>query len=270
MHPSSEHPLRGVIVVRLAAALRSLGHSIEFVKIGGEPGFDRYLRKRNEVRQRADQFRADIIHVHFGYSGLAVPSVRLPVITSFYGDDLNGTVGKNGSITFKSRLGIVVGQWIAMRSARCVTVSEALRHRIWFSSVRAKTVAIRDAIDPTMFRPLDQNDARQRLGLSPSERLVIFPHDVTQDTKRLWLANQAVDYLRKSIPNVRLWVVNGRPPEEMPWYYAAADAMIVTSKREGGPSSVKEALACGVPVVSVPVGDTSLFGEVPFWMVRAY
>jgi glycosyltransferase involved in cell wall biosynthesis len=98
---------------------------------------------------------------------------------------------------------------------------------------------------------------------------VIFPHDVTQDTKRLWLANQAVDYLRKSIPNVRLWVVNGRPPEEMPWYYAAADAMIVTSKREGGPSSVKEALACGVPVVSVPVGDTSLFGEVPFWMVRA-
>jgi len=55
----------------------------------------------------------------------------------------------------------------------------------------------------------------------------------------------------------------------MPWYYAAADAMIVTSVREGGPSSVKEALACGIPVVSVAVGDTELFRETPSGMVCA-
>src|ERR1041385_1453139 len=49
----------------------------------------------------------------------------------------------------------------------------------------------------------------------------------------------------------------------MPWHYAASDAMIVTSQAEGGPSSVKEALACGIPVVSVAVGDTELFAEAP-------
>jgi glycosyltransferase involved in cell wall biosynthesis len=49
----------------------------------------------------------------------------------------------------------------------------------------------------------------------------------------------------------------------MVWYYAAADAMIITSVREGGPSSAKEALACGLPVVSVDVGDRDLFREAP-------
>ena len=53
----------------------------------------------------------------------------------------------------------------------------------------------------------------------------------------------------------------------MPWYYAAADAMIITSELEGGPSSAKEALACGLPVVSVRVGDVALYAEVPEMMI---
>jgi len=107
------------------------------------------------------------------------------------------------------------------------------------------------------------------LGLSPEELLVIFPHDLRQATKRHWLAERTVEVLMQSMPSARLWVVNGRPADEMPWYYAAADAMIVTSAREGGPSSVKEALACGIPVVSVAVGDTQLFADAPEWVVRA-
>jgi len=97
----------------------------------------------------------------------------------------------------------------------------------------------------------------------------LFPHDVSQPTKRVELAQAALEAVRTREPDARLWVVNGKPPAEMPWYYAAADVMIVTSALEGGPSSVKEALACGIPVVSVPVGDTVLFAEAPQAMVRA-
>jgi glycosyltransferase involved in cell wall biosynthesis len=42
---------------------------------------------------------------------------------------------------------------------------------------------------------------------------------------------------------------------EMPWYYSASDTMILCSDREGSPTSVKEALACDLPVVATDVGD---------------
>ena len=36
---------------------------------------------------------------------------------------------------------------------------------------------------------------------------------------------------------------------------SACDALLFTSMQEGSPNVVKEALACNLPIVSVPVGD---------------
>ena len=263
MHPTARFPRRGVVVLRLASALRERGHRVDVLELGDSGGPWRYLAARPAVAAAVRRLGADVVHVHFGYSGLALPCLKVPVVTSFNGDDLNGTWELSGGLTFKSRLGILVSQAVAIRSKACIVVSTALRDRLWTETLRRKTLVIRDAVDPRMFVPRAQREARERLGVSMDDRLVLFPHDASQVTKRLWLAEEAVEALRATVPTARLWVVNDKPPDEMPSYYAAADALIITSAQEGGPSSAKEALACGLPVVSVAAGDTDLLTEVP-------
>lgn len=262
MHPSVAFPLRGLVVPRLATALRKLVQRVEILELGvGSPG--RYISSRRRVAEAIRVIGPDVIHVHFGYSGLAVPRTSVPIVTTFNGDDLTGTPGVSGRITLKSRLGILASQYVAARSNHCIAVSQTLRERLWTKRVRSRTSVIRDAVDPELFRPLPREEARRRFGVPRDAVLVIFPHSSWEPRKRVWLAQEAVSVLKDSIPTAELWVVNGRPADEMPWYYAAADAMIVTSMFEGGPTATKEALACGIPVVSVAVGDTQLFSETP-------
>ena len=47
------------------------------------------------------------------------------------------------------------------------------------------------------------------------------------------------------------------PPEELAAWYAAADVLLLTSRREGRPNVVLEALASGRPVVATAAGGTS-------------
>jgi glycosyltransferase involved in cell wall biosynthesis len=263
MYPSPPHPRRGIVVVRLREALERLGHEVRVEPLIGAGRAFRYLLLRRQVASIIKEFKPDIVHVHFGYSGLAVPRSGRPLITSFNGDDLNGTTARWGGITLKSLIGIFVSQYVAWQSDMCTAVSETLKQQLWLASVRNRTAVIRDAVDTRLFHPLDKGAARRRLGLEPDAVLILFPHDANAPNKRLPLAQLAVEQLREWEPSSRLLVVNDCPPDNMAWYYAAADAMIITSVREGGPSSAKEALACGLSVVSVDVGDRDLFREAP-------
>ena len=256
MFPTPERPSFGIIVARTAKELERRGLDVHVVPIRGDVDRRDYWRARARVRDRARAFRPDVVHVHFGWSFLATDA-RIPRVVSFYGDDLNGTATRGGGTTVVSRAGVIVSQCAALRAERNIAVSDALRSKLWLDRARRRCTVIRDAVDESVFVPGDPRAARQRLMLEEGVVRVLFPHAVSQPTKRLDLAQAAVSRLNERGTNAVLWVVNGVPPADMPLYYRAADVMIVTSDREGGPSSVKEAMACGLPVVSVPVGDTA-------------
>lgn len=263
MHSTPEYPTRGIIIERLGKALQRLGIDVVWGKLGDGRAGARYLGAFPLTRRFIRSVRPDLIHVHFGYSGIGLPPTRIPIVTSFYGDDLNGTWNPTGGLTLKSRLGILVSQYVAWRSARCVVVSDGMVARLWGRSTRARVSVIRDAVDASVFHPLPRSEARARLGLGEKRILVMFPHDRRNPNKRIELALAGVEHLKARIPNAELWTVNEVPAAEMPLYYAAADVMVVTSAIEGGPSSAKEALACGIPVVTVPVGDMQLPIDAP-------
>ena len=50
-------------------------------------------------------------------------------------------------------------------------------------------------------------------------------------------------------------VMIGVTREEVPYWINASNLHLLTSDQEGSPNSVKECLACGVPVVSTNVGN---------------
>jgi glycosyltransferase involved in cell wall biosynthesis len=76
-------------------------------------------------------------------------------------------------------------------------------------------------------------------------------------TKNYRLAEAALRELAARGVRARLIPLEGVPHDQVPVWLSAADAVLVTSLREGSPNIVKEAMACDSPVVGVPVGDVA-------------
>jgi glycosyltransferase involved in cell wall biosynthesis len=84
--------------------------------------------------------------------------------------------------------------------------------------------------------------------LDPDEPCLLFPHDPARPLKRF-------DRVRAVAGDTRVLVLGGRvPPDEVPYWINAANAVVVPSAKEGFGLAVLEALACDVPVLATPVG----------------
>jgi len=75
--------------------------------------------------------------------------------------------------------------------------------------------------------------------------------------KRPALANATVAALKTAGVRAQLHYMRGVSNAEVPLWMNASHALLLTSAHEGSPTVVKEALACGLPVVSVDVGDVA-------------
>ena len=82
-------------------------------------------------------------------------------------------------------------------------------------------------------------------------RHILFPADASRPEKDFALAQTAV----ANIPNAALHAFDNTPNTETPYWYNAADVVLMTSKWEGSPNVIKEAMACSRPIVAVNVGD---------------
>jgi glycosyltransferase involved in cell wall biosynthesis len=110
-------------------------------------------------------------------------------------------------------------------------------------------------IDVNRFVPMDREACRRELGWSSDRLVVLFNSNGGDPVKRPALAYAAVEELRRSGVPVELRELRNRPYAEMPTFLNAGDVLLLTSRHEGSPTIVKEALACNLPVVSVDVGD---------------
>jgi glycosyltransferase involved in cell wall biosynthesis len=223
-----------------AASLARLGLDVEFLPIRG-PGLAPYLRHPLLLRRRLRRDPPDVIHAYYGFSGMtALFQNRAPLVMTFLGCDFNTR---------------------SQRLAARLTVCPKARRRIFMnrdmlalSGNPRKDVLLPFGIDLNRFRPLDKVAAKRRLGFDPARRHVLFASNYNRPEKNPELAFRTMVAL--GAPDVELVeFAPGVSPEDVPWLYAACDALLLTSRREGSPQVVKEAMASNLPLASTAVGD---------------
>ena len=87
--------------------------------------------------------------------------------------------------------------------------------------------------------------------MQTDKKYVLFAGAFDNPVKNASLAKETVALL----PDVILLELKGYSREEVTLLMCAADAFLLTSHTEGSPQVIKEAMACGCPIVSVGVGD---------------
>ena len=235
--------------------------------------------------RKKESLHYDLVHSHYWLSGQigrwAQDSWNVPHILMFHtlGAVKNATgVGEKEPgirITFEKQLAKTTGRLIAateQEKAELIRYYEALPERIG---------VVPCGVNLALFRPVDRVKARQKLGLGRDEKIMLYVGRFTP--------LKGIDRLLKTMTFLRN---NGRPrlviiggdghdtPEfkklqkmtwdfgindmihfagrveqkDLPFYYSAADVLVVSSYHESFGLVALEALACGTPVVATDVG----------------
>lgn len=241
-------------VARQAAFLRAAGIEVEVFQFRGKRNPVNYARAWLAVQRLLSREHFDLVHAQFGQSAFLGFPKRVPLVVTFRGDDIQGVLDdRDGHITLSGRVLRRFSRTVAHLADAVIVVSAHMQPYVQ----NGKPVhVIPSGIDLQLFRPQERAPARERLGLPADERLVLFVGNPELARKRFTLAQRAVDLLppEQRARLVVCWLV---PHTQIPDYMAACDALVFTSVQEGSPNAVKEALACNLPVVSVPVGDVA-------------
>jgi glycosyltransferase involved in cell wall biosynthesis len=240
---------RMAAVERQIDSIRDLAIATDVLRITGRRRL-KYVGSLPDLLRRSR--RVDLIHAHYGYAGwFARMNVRRPLVVSFMGSDLLGIARENGSRSAASRWIVGLDRLLARIADRVIVKSPEMARVI----PRVKTHVIPNGVDLERFAPCDRESARRDLGWTRG-RKILFPGCVHEARKGIALARATSERVAELLGEpVELVPLCDVPGDRVPTYLNGSDALLMTSYWEGSPNAVKEAMACDLPVVSVPVGD---------------
>ncbi len=183
----------------------------------------------------------DLIHANYGLTlPAALAQPNLPVVASLWGSDL---LGEYGPLT----------ELCARHCEEVIVMSDEMA-----AELDRDCRVIPHGVDMEKFAPMDRRRACEELSWDPDGAHLFFPYGERRDVKNYPRAQRIAERVDDELDRpVTLHKAKGVPHDRMSDYMNAADAMLLTSKREGSPNTVKEAMACNLPVVATDVGDVA-------------
>lgn len=233
-----------------ADSLQEAGVTVEHFQVA-EQGIKGYLRAVKRLRKYLAEHPVSLIHAHYSYLGWVADLARRKekLIVSFLGSDIYAPLGSKNGIA--NRLLQRVTCWHArLRLDLSILMSERM-HKIFGSS--RHYVVLSDGINFKKFFPVERWQARKAIGWPEDKKIVLFAANPARPVKNFALAEKTVELLRDEQVLLKSFV--DVPDELINYYYNAADVLLMTSRHEGSPNVVKEAMACNLPIISTDVGD---------------
>lgn len=225
-------------IVEQAEALNRHGCEIEYLGLQGK-GIKGYLKNLPAIKRKIREVQPDVIHAHYGLSGLlANLQRRIPVVTTYHGSDIND----KKALRF-SNIAMRLSAWNIFVSRKTLDIAQPKKH---FSLLPC-------GIDLCEAQLTEKSIARQKMKLDEKKKYVLFAGAFDNAVKNAPLAQEVLALIQDD--NVELLELKGYSREEVTLLMCAADAFLMTSLTEGSPQVIKEAMACGCPIVSVDVGD---------------
>ena len=264
-----------------------------------------------EVYEHLDEFTAkllahaaaegrsyDLIHAHYWLSAKVARTLaqqwNAPVVQMFHTLGLVKREVVDEDVDGESDVRIEIEREAVRHSAAVVAASEIElgELRRLYKADASRVAVIPCGVDPVVFHPVRQADAREKLGRDQCERVILFVGRIEQ-IKGIDVLLRALGLLLQKHPEMRsdlcLLVVGGaldagddapetekiielrrlvhehrlesnvsfvgsRGQEDLALYYAAADLCAVPSLTESFGLVALEAMACGTPVVGTRVG----------------
>lgn len=258
--PYPEVPEYGIFVKEQIEAVSRAGVESDMIFINGRgKGKKAYLEAVPEIRRRARN--TDVIHCHHLYSGLATALAMTgkPTVLSFLNDWLH-EMDEVRSMNVRRLLCNFGARW----ASRVIFKSPIPPH---FAG-DPRFLYLPNGANSAQFHITDKAQARQALGLDPDKKYALFVSSKDRDRpqKRYDRFTATINLLKQTAPDLQLeeLVLVNQPRDRVLNFFNAADLHLMTSDYEGSPNSVKEALCCGLAVVTTKVGNVEdLLSGVP-------
>ncbi|MBN2548958.1 MAG: glycosyltransferase [Anaerolineales bacterium] len=234
----------------------------------------------------------DLIHSHYWMSGIAAGELKkkwqAPVVHMFHTLGIMKQRVARDAAEVEGEYRLLGERRVLELADRVVAATPAeLAQLQWlYQANTSKVVIIPPGVDISHFYPIPADEAKEYIGVAPCERVLLYVGRI-EPLKGIDTLIQAIAIMREQGVVVCLSLIGGgadsggpenkeqirlqemrhqagltgmvaflgkRGQDTLPYYYSAAEAVVVPSHYESFGMVALEAMACGAPVVASQVG----------------